>query len=621
MCGIAGAISSRRSPNELEQAVRTMTGALARRGPDDEGIETWFSQTPAVVLGQRRLAIIDRSAAGHQPMLSDNGHIGLVFNGCIYNFRPLRSELAAKGHKFRSNCDTEVLLRGYQEWGLDELLPKLHGMFAFAIWDRNKNRIWLVRDRLGVKPLYYSSGNEEFAFASTQAALSTAGFGIGIDPQAVLEFLHYGFVSENRSIRQGIRKVLPGTVVEWHGGVATQRHYWSLPEVDPASTLTFDQAVERTEELLLEAMRLRLYADVPIGALLSGGIDSTLVCWAMAKLNANVRSFTISTPGDSADESAEARQTAQMLGIPHQVVPLPKEDLPDLDTLVDAYGEPFAAPSALGMLQVSKAVKPFATVLLTGDGGDDVFLGYPFHKYFWMAQRLAKALPANANSLWGPVHHHGPGGGLRNRAQHFMDFATGGIGAVTRIQNGLPYLEQRRMLGSKLESLTLPEREIPMSVHAARNLLGDVLKYEQEKRFVGEFMTKVDGGTMYHALEARSPFLDQTLWEFAAKLPYAVRLHGGRTKAILRELVRRRLGPQVAFRKKRGFSVPVERWLVSRWKPALESLEHDSALEADGWIRQGTLKPAIRQALETGFAPLSLWHLVVWNHWQKKNRA
>jgi len=620
MCGIAGVISFRRDPKELEDAVRVMTAVLARRGPDGEGVEIWAESAPRAALGHRRLAIIDLSAGGHQPMLSDDRSIAVVFNGCIYNFQEIRHELEGRGRRFWSHSDTEVLLRGYQEWGVDALLPKLRGMFAFGVWDAAQGRLWLVRDRLGVKPLYYAAVDGEIAFASTQNAVAAAGFCDGVDPQAVLEFLHYGFVSEDRSIRQGIRKVHPGTVVEWRNGSDYSRRYWSMPDVDTHSRVRFEDAVDAAEELILEATRLRLYADVPIGVLLSSGIDSTLVCWAMAKLNVNVRSFTVSTPGDPADESADAERIAQGLGIPHQIVPLAREATPDLDMLVDAYGEPFAASSALGVLRVSQAVKPFATVLLTGDGGDDVFLGYPFHKSFWVTERFARLLPSAATALWRPVHYQvGARRSPWRRARNFLDFVTGGIGAVTRLENGLPYLETHRMLGPRLDGRTLPERDAPLSVSAARHLLQDVLRHEQRTRFVGEFMTKVDGGTMYSALEARSPFLDHRLWEFAARLPYETRLYKGRLKAILREIVRRRIGADVAFREKRGFNVPVGRWLASHWSAALEDMTTYPVLERQGWIRAGTLQPMIRQALATRTAPLALWHAVVLNHWLIRN--
>ncbi len=598
---------------DLQGIVQRMTASLARRGPDDEGFASW----PGVVLGHRRLAILDLSPAGHQPMLSDDGSVGLVFNGCIYNFQALREELIKKGHRFRSQCDTEVLLRGYQEWGIDALVPKLRGMFAFGLWDQNKRGFWLVRDRLGVKPLYVSEGNGGLAFASTHAALADAGLAGDLDPQAVLEFLHWGFVSDGRCIRQGVRKVQAGTILEYANGEVKERPYWTLPAVNPESRIRFEDAVDRTEELFVEAVRLRLISDVPVGALLSAGIDSSLVCWAMAKLNANISAFTVSTPGDAADESADAKRTADSLGIPHKIVSLRQEQQPDLDALIAAFGEPFAASSALGMLQVSQAIKPFATVLLTGDGGDDVFLGYPFHKSFWMAQRAAQWMPSWATSAWKPVHRgHGTSA---DRAKHFLDFATGGIGAVARIQNALPFLEERAMLGPKFDGLALPEREMAMSVAAGRRLLPDILQREQRTRFVGEFMTKVDGATMYHSLEARAPFLDHHLWDFAAQLPYEVRLHGGQLKPILREIVRRRIGPEAAFRKKQGFTIPVERWLASRWRKQLEELGRNSVLEEEGWIRRGTLRPAVDSAVQSGYASVALWHLVVFDHWCKRS--
>ena len=247
-------------------------------------------------------------------MLSEDGQIGLVFNGCIYNFLELRGELESRGHRFRSHCDTEVLLRGYQEWGIDALTARLRGMFAFAIWDKPRRRLTLARDRLGVKPLVYCARHGEIAFASTVAALRSAGFGGEIDPQAVLDLLEFGYVTEDRAIYGGISKLPPATILEWRGGGIEQRRYWSLPEIDESSRVTFEEAVEETERLLVESVRLRLISDVPIGALLSGGVDSALVCWAMRELNANIKAFTVRAPGDSSDESADAAHTARRLG-------------------------------------------------------------------------------------------------------------------------------------------------------------------------------------------------------------------------------------------------------------------------------------------------------------------
>src|SRR4051794_41137109 len=292
MCGIAGYVSDRR-PDELLGCVRLMVTSLAGRGPDSEGIEEW----PGAVLGHRRLAILDLSDAGRRPMLSDDGQIGIVFNGCIYNFQDIRAELESYGHRFRSNCDTEVLVRGYEQWGADSLVTRLRGMFAFGIWDNRQRKLTLVRDRLGVKPLVYTETGRGVAFASTVTALRDANLAGDIEPAAVLEFLEFDWVTEDRTIFQGVHKVPAATILEWNDGFVSQRCYWTLPE--PGSRqISFEKAVEEAEALLLESAKLRLISDVPVGALLSGGVDSALICWAMTKVGANVKAFTIGTTGD-----------------------------------------------------------------------------------------------------------------------------------------------------------------------------------------------------------------------------------------------------------------------------------------------------------------------------------
>src|SRR5712692_5393989 len=434
MCGIAG-FAARTMPEGAVESVRAMNQSQARRGPCGEGIHGW----PNAVFGHRRLAIFDLSDAGRQPMLGTRGETGVVFNGAIYNFLDLRAELERHGRRFHSQTDTEVLIEGYEEWGIDELVARLRGMFAFALWDSRSATLYLVRDRLGVKPMLYFEDGNLLAFASTAAALRAGGWADQIDDQAVVEFLEFGFVTDQRSIFRGVRKLAAGCILEWRGGVARTRSYWSLPPAGEQRPIRFEEAVEQTERLLLESVKLRLAADVTVGALLSAGIDSTLVCWAMSKLNADIKSYTVATPGDPADESSAAADTARLLGIPHEIVELPPDQPPSLDELTSAYAEPFACSSALAMLQVSKAIKPAVTVLLTGDGGDDVFLGYPYHRHIWMAQRLAGALPARAARLWPVVRPWLDRFPALRRPKHFLDYSTGGLGAITRVHDGLPF--------------------------------------------------------------------------------------------------------------------------------------------------------------------------------------
>jgi len=616
MCGIAGFVGE---PDGAfaELATRRMVAALSRRGPDAEGLETW----DGAVLGHRRLSIFDLSDAGRQPMLSADRSIGLAFNGAIYNFHALREELVRQGYTFRSNCDTEVLLHGYHAWGIDALVTRLRGMFAIGLWDNRARTLYLVRDRLGVKPLVYAEHNGAIAFASTTRALRAAGVVGEIDPQAVAEYLEYGYVTDGRTIYRGAAKVAAATIVEWRDGEVREREYWSPPEAKASSPPSFDEAVEETERLFLRAVEMRLFADVPVGALLSGGIDSSLVCWAISRLGGNITAFTVGAPGDAMDETADARATANQLHIHHTVLATTPEDSPDSGELVSAYGEPFACASALGMLQVSRAVKQSATVLLTGDGGDDVFLGYPEHGHLWRAQTLARSLPGAAAALWPVCRKLVPTHGLARRARHFLDYATGGLGAVAAAHDGLPLYQRTGMLGERLLTARLPQRAIPWSRESARHLLRDFLDYDRHGRFAGEYMTKVDGATMHYALEARSPFLDQDLWEFAAALPFDVRLRGGQLKAVLRELARRRIGERVAHGKKRGFGIPVERWLTTRWRKPMEEALHDSLLHREGWIRSPQVIRQLAAAAHHGHAPKQLWYLFVLETWMRRERA
>ena len=617
MCGIAGVVGSL-DMRAAADAVHRMSAVVARRGPDDEGLETW----DGAVLGHRRLAIFDLSSAGHQPMLSPDGESAVVFNGSIYNFLGLRAELEARDCHFRSKSDTEVLLHGYREWGIDTLVRKLRGMFAFGLWDNRISKLFLVRDRLGVKPLLFSLRPESIAFASSVRALRAAGFGEEIDPQAVVDYLEFGYVPDNRTIAKGVSKLPAATILEYSSGQVVQREYWSPPPIDDnGRRMSFDDAVEETERLFMQAVRRRLYADVPVGTLLSGGVDSGLICWAVKELGGDITAFTVSTPGDPVDESEDAIHTARRLEIPHRVLRVSPEHCATVEELVSAYGEPFACPSALGMLNVSRVVRESASVLLTGDGGDDVFLGYPEHRHLLMSQQLANLLPPFAPRGWRVARKMFPRVGLIRRGVHFLDYASGGLGAVTNAYEGLPEYRSDGLLGERVRAATIEQRCIPWSRSSARQLLSDFLVYDRKTRFVGEYMTKVDGATMHYGLEARSPFLDQDLWEFSATLPYSVRLRRWRLKAVLRELARRHLGEHVARGKKRGFVIPVQRWIAGGWSDDVEAHFRNSELVQNGWIQGEAVNRCLDQARKSGRAPMRLWYLYVLERWFKHEAA
>ncbi|MEO8099694.1 MAG: asparagine synthase (glutamine-hydrolyzing) [Acidobacteriota bacterium] len=613
MCGISGVVGESTGNQGL---VQRMNADLARRGPDAEGMESW--DDGRVVLGHRRLSIFDLSELGRQPMLSPDRNIGLVFNGAVYNFLELRRELEQLGYRFKSQSDTEVILHGYDAWGADKLVARLRGMFAIAIWDQRARKLFLIRDRLGVKPLVYSLRGSQIAFASTVRALEAAGFAADIDPQAVAEFFEFGFITDKRAIYKNLHKVPPATIVEFSQGNVQQRQYWQETVARPSGAISFEEAVEETERIFLDAVKMRLEADVPVGALLSGGVDSSLVCWAIAKLGGNIKAFTVGTPGDPWDETPDAIATAKKLGIQHQIVEMSSADEPDISELIDAYGEPYPCSSALGMLRVSKAIKPSATVLLTGDGGDDCFLGYPEHKVFFRAQKLADSVPLQF--LWKPK------GARRDalpetlrRAAHFLDYASGGLGAAVRIYDGLPRFHQHGLLGPRLRNATVDQRSLPISPESGKRLLQEYIVYHRENRFTGEYMTKVDGGAMYYALEARAPFLDQELWNFAQALPFDIRLRGGKLKAVLREIARRRIGDQVASGKKRGFNIPVGRWLAGKWRGRYEELLQGSVAASEGWIDAAAVRKYLDSSKES--VPNALWYIFVFESWMRRRSA
>ncbi|MFN2532279.1 MAG: asparagine synthase (glutamine-hydrolyzing) [Pyrinomonadaceae bacterium] len=615
MCGIAGIVGL---PDATEAAARvaSMIGSLARRGPDAEGVEMW----PGAVLGHKRLSIFDLSDAGRQPMLSRDRRVGVVFNGAIYNFRKLRNELEKSGCAFESQTDTEVLLHGYLKWGLDQLISKLRGMFAFGLWDALDNKLFLVRDRLGVKPLTYSVQNGAIAFASTVEALRVAGFCDQIDQSAVLEFLEFGYVTEQRSIYAEAKKVSPASIIEWHDGSISSRQYWSPPSPQRIR-LSFQEAVEEAETLLLSAVESRLQADVPVGALLSGGVDSSLVCWAIKKLGGEIKAYTIGTPGDPWDETADATATAHSLGIDHRVIQMSAADISDVDELSQAYAEPFACASALGMLKVSRGISTTnVKVLLTGDGGDDVFLGYPEHKILFAAEKLARCLPASMSPIWWRLQQAFPTPSPLRRIRSFLNYATGGLGAVANAHDGLPLYKQFGILGERIRDGEIAHRRIPWSTASAREVLSEFLKHDRLGRFVSEYMTKVDGATMHYSLEARSPFLDQELWEFASALPISLRLQGNSLKAILREIARRNIGEAVARGKKRGFGVPVQRWIADHWYEKVRAVFESAVLVQQGWIEKAATLNLLHRTAQSGSVPNQIWYLYVLELWLRRHQ-
>jgi len=580
MCGICGIVSRTGGPVDPARLVR-MRDCMISRGPDDEGL---LVRGP-VGLGHRRLSIVDLSAAGHQPMANEDESVWIVYNGEIYNFPELRQELESAGHRFVSRTDTEVLIHGYEEWGIDGLCRRIAGMFAFAIWDVNQRRLWLARDRLGKKPLFYYDDGRELLFSSTLRSLWLAlGGRLEIDPCAVDEFLFKYVIDQDRCVFSGVRKLAPGCFAETglDSGVPRPQRYWSISYARKRD-LSESEWVEAVDAALERAVRRRLIADVPIGAFLSGGVDSSGVVAMMARvMDQPVRTFTVGFEFiKSYDERQYARKVAERTGSDHRELILDPDVWSMLPRLVWEYGEPFGDSSAIPSWFVAQAARRHVTVALTGDGGDEGFAGYDVYraayraiKYRWVPAPIrCHALPLAAGLLSAVA----PTALISQRVGAFAHYLAGRVDRVAAISTcwSMPF-RKRLYSPSLMRSLdgfdpaasrmqTVAGADGPTPVDKALAL---ILHHE----LPSDYLTKVDVATMAHSLEARCPFLDTELLELASTIPAEVLVRNGEAKALLKKVVARLVPPDVVYRRKWGFGIPVGHWFRDHWRERVRNL-------------------------------------------------
>ncbi|HEX8969751.1 MAG TPA: asparagine synthase (glutamine-hydrolyzing), partial [Chloroflexota bacterium] len=560
MCGISGVVGSLRTERATLQR---MNDALRHRGPDGEGL--FWSDT--VGLAMRRLAIID-VAGGDQPIFNEDGSVCVVFNGEIYNFLDLRDALQKQGHHFATHSDTEVVVHAYEEYGV-ECIERLWGMFALAVWDSRQNRLLLARDRLGKKPLayYQEPAQGGLAFASElYALLAHPAVPRDIDPRAIDDYLTYLYVPAPTSAFRDVRKLPPGHRLIWQHGRITVEPYWTVRFGDKLA-LSEDEAVERFGALLRDAVRRRLIADVPLGAFLSGGMDSSSIVAEMAELSSTpVKTFSIGFGERDYDELAFARQVAQRFGTEHHEMVVEPRALDVLPTLVRHYGEPYGDSSAIPTYYVARLTRQHVTVALNGDGGDELLAGYERH---WAARIAARydTIPRFVRHglirpliplLPEPRHRRA----FARRAKRFMaaahlpvfDRYLHWVGAYTPAHKASLYTADFAELlgghdaGAWLRDALAPEPRLD-PVDAV--LRADTLLYLPE-----DLLVKVDIASMANSLEARSPLLDHRLVEFCAALPSSYKLRGRTSKWLLRRLMRDRLPADVLIRPKMGFGVP-----------------------------------------------------------------
>lgn len=638
MCGITGFIDLKRRSEAavLRAAALGMADTLRHRGPDMGG--AWVDEAAGIALGFRRLAILDLSPAGHQPMTSADGRFVIVYNGECYNFAELRAELGAAGHSFRGRSDTEVVLEGCAKWGVEPTVRRMVGMFAFALWDRMERRLWLVRDRLGIKPLYYGIVGDLFLFGSELKALrAKEGWTPEVDRDALTAFLRFNYVPAPQSIYRGIGKLEPGCFVEYAPGAAPQvTRYWDMAEVASQAQrgIGETEALREGEALLADAVRRRMVADVPLGALLSGGVDSTAVVALMqAASDRPVRSFTIGFEEAAYDEAEDARAVARHLGTEHTELYLsPQHALDLIPKLPDWYDEPFADSSALPTFLVSQLARRDVTVALSGDGGDEVFLGYNRYRAAdtaWrrvagtpralrqLAARGIAALPAErwdrlAGVLPAARRPRNPGDKLHKLARLLTQDNVDAVYASL-----VSHWEDPAALvpGGRERRSRAWDKAIVIADFAERMAFLDTATYLPD-----DILAKVDRASMAVSLEVRVPFLDHRVVEFAWRLPKTMRLRGGTTKWLLRRILDKHVPRELVERPKMGFAVPLDSWLRGPLRDWAETLLDEKRLAAEGWFEPAPIRRAWAKHLAgRGNAQQALWGVLMAQAWLERH--
>ena len=577
MCGLVGIFDCKGLATPDRDLIVRMSDRLRHRGPDGEG----YLIAPGIALGHRRLSIID-PARGAQPLYNEDGSVAVIFNGCIYNFRAIRTALEAAGHIFKTDCDTEVIVHAWEEWGA-ECVTRFRGMFAFAVWDATQETLFLARDRLGKKPLYYAelpTGRIVFG-SELKALLVHPEISRDIDPYAVDDFFAYGYIPDPRTIYRSVAKLPPGHVLLVRRGSRPHLScYWDLAFVPRQQSE--DEACEGLIEHLNNAVAVRLVSDVPLGAFLSGGVDSSAVVASMSRFSSEpVNCFSVEFGVSGFDETEYAREVAQQFHASHVVDKVDPAELLSLDGLISTYDEPFGDSSALPTSRVCAAARRHVTVALSGDGGDEQFAGYRRYKWHVAEERVRGVLPdAFRQRLFATLASLYPDLGWAPRplrAKHtFEELAQSPADAFFH-SVAVTSDPMRRRLFSKpfLRELQGYEPKALIQRHMAKANTDDPLAqalYTDFKTWLpGDILTKVDRASMANSLEVRAPFLDHQFVEWAATLPAGLKLHRGTSKYILKRALEPLLPRKILYRPKQGFSMPIGQWFRGPLRARLRS--------------------------------------------------
>lgn len=622
MCGISGRVNYRTGA-PVDAAVLTgMCDRLQHRGPDGAGV--WSDG--AVGFGHRRLAVIDPSSAGRQPLQACDGRFTITFNGEIYNFQELRGELEGQGARFTTRTDTEVILHAYARYGI-ECVQRLRGMFAFAIWDARERTFFAARDRAGQKPFYYRQDADGLAFASEpKAFLAEPSFTPEVDANAVWQYLSFQYVPSPGSAFRGLQRLPPGHFLLVEGGRVTMERYWTL-RYEPKTPMSEPEAAERVRADLAEATRIMLVSDVPIGAFLSGGLDSSLVVALMAEAaGSRLKTFSIGFDDADYDETAYARRVAAHFSTDHHEAIVRPDALAILPQLVRCYGEPYADSSAIPSLYLAEMTRRHVTVALNGDAGDENFAGYERYAAYLMAAAMDR-VPRVAGRALAACASRLPAGESRtlwSRARRFM--ASAGDPGSRRYARWMFHFDDDRKraictpaflarAGAQDSAVRYDAlfADLPGAAPLDTLLHADVESYLPD-----DLLVKVDLATMAYGLEARSPFLDHVVMEHAARLPVDLKLRGSQKKFLLKRIARGLLPDEVIDRPKMGFGVPLARWL----RGPLRELVHDvllgSRMRDRGYFRMDEVQRLV-SGHDSGRlnAQYQIWNLLVLELWHQ----
>jgi asparagine synthase (glutamine-hydrolysing) len=640
MCGIVGILLNPAANRRRLAAIDAMTETLHHRGPDGRGL--WLDREGGIALGHRRLAIVDLSDAGHQPMLSDDENLVITFNGEIYNFTDLRKGFEARGNRFCGNSDTEVMLAAFERHGIEEALKRFSGMFAAGIWDRKHRVLHLVRDRMGKKPLYIALADDALLFASElKAIIAYPGFTPVVDQRALAMMLCRGWMPDNHCIWKGIFKLPPGTMLSVRAeDVATAgaeslrkraRRYWSLTAIAEDGqrhrlNLGGDELDAELDWLLRTAVQRRMVADVPLGAFLSGGIDSsTVVALMQTQSSRPIRTFTIGFHDAQYDEAAHASKVARHFGTEHTEFRLTPQDvcaaIPDLPRIWD---EPFADESQIPTLLLSRLARQHVTVALSGDGGDECFGGYARHFMLdrfatlfrlpaGLRRQLASALLKLAPETWEQIFQtlHIPAALRPSLNGGKLEKFTRALGALDERDR----YDQLTTFGSRSVALDpavadIPDAPTPLD-DIAKSIYRDMAGY-----LTGDILVKLDRATMAAGLEGRCPFLDDRIVEFAWRVPTAAKIHHGQGKWPLRRVLRRYLPESLFERPKQGFNIPIGEWLRGPLREWAEALLAGERIRRDGLLDSGRIQACWQQHLgRRADRSGELWAVLVVQAW------